>query len=111
MVLLLASSVFASTSIFQASSVDAQVSSNSTSSSTLNQYEWMQFQGDASFSRFSAGPAPNTPSILWKASIPGIQPYITAFNGMIFVGTNTSMIALDQAGNTLWKTEIPLNKT
>ncbi len=108
---MLASSVFASISLFQASSVNAQINSNTTSSSTLNQYEWTQFQGDASFTRFSAGPAPNTPNILWKANIPGIQPYITAFNGMIFVGTNTSMVALNQAGNTLWKTEIPMNKT
>ena len=111
LVLLLASSVFASISLFQANSVNAQINSNTTSSSTLNQYEWTQFQGDASFTRFSAGPAPNTPNILWKANIAGIQPYITAFNGMIFVGTNTSIVALDQAGNTLWKTEIPMNKT
>jgi outer membrane protein assembly factor BamB len=30
---------------------------------------------------------------------------------MIFVGTNTSLVALDQAGNIVWNTEIPMNKT
>ena len=79
--------------------------------STLNQYEWTQFQGDSSFTRFSAGPAPDTSSVLWKVNITGIQPYITAFNGMIFVCTDTSVVALDQAGNTVWKTQIPMNKT
>ena len=110
MALLIVSSLFASIS-FQANSVSAQVNTNTTSNDTLNQYEWTQSQGDASFTRFSAGPAPNTPNILWKASVAGIQPYITAFNGMIFVGTNTSMVALDQAGNTVWRTPIPMNKT
>src|SRR5512136_2100912 len=61
----------------------------------LLQYEWPQFQGDSSFTRFSAGPAPDTSNILWKANITGIQPDITAFGGLIFVGTNTSMVAVD----------------
>ena len=30
---------------------------------------------------------------------------------MIFVCTDTSVIALDQTGNTIWKTQIPMNKT
>jgi hypothetical protein len=30
----------------------------------LLQYEWPQFQGDASFTHFSAGPAPEAPDIL-----------------------------------------------
>ncbi len=88
----------------------------STSADPLNdnsllQYEWPQFMGSSSFSRFSAGPAPNTPNMLWKANITGIQPYITAFNGKILVSTDTSMVALDQGGNILWKTAIPMNKT
>ena len=88
-----------------------RVNANTTSNGTLNQYEWTQFQGDSSFTRFSAGPAPDTSSVLWKVNITGIQPYITAFNGMIFVCTDTSVVALDQAGNTVWKTQIPMNKT
>jgi outer membrane protein assembly factor BamB len=77
----------------------------------LLQYEWPQFQGDSSFTRFSAGPAPATSNILWKANITGIQPCITAFGGLIFVGTSTSMVAVDQTGEIVWQTEIPMNKT
>jgi outer membrane protein assembly factor BamB len=109
--LLLASSVLVSTSVFQANYVGAQVNANTTSNNILNQFEWTQFQGDSSFTRFSEGPAPDTSSVLWKVNITGIQPYITAFNGMIFVCTETSVVALDQGGNTLWKTQIPMNKT
>ena len=109
--LLLVSSVLVSTSVFQVNSVGAQINANTTSNSTLSTYEWTQFQGDSSFTRFSAGPAPDTSSVLWKVNITGIQPYITAFNGMIFVCTDTSVVALDQAGNTVWKTQIPMNKT
>jgi outer membrane protein assembly factor BamB len=109
--LLLVSSVLASISAFQANSVSAQVNANTTSNGTLNQYEWTQFQGDSAFTRFSAGPAPDTSSILWKVNITGVQPYITAFDGMIFVCTNTSVIALDQPGNIIWKTQISMNKT
>jgi len=78
----------------------------------LLQYEWPQFQGDASFTRFSAGPAPDTSAILWKANITGIQSYIAAFDGMIFVCTNTSVVALDkETGNITWKTAIPMSGT
>jgi outer membrane protein assembly factor BamB len=68
--------------------------------------------GDSSFSRFSAGPSPSTPDILWKANVTGIQTYLSAFDGMIFVGTNTSVVALDeQTGDQVWKTDIPMNRT
>jgi len=33
----------------------------------LIKYQWAQFMGDSSFSRFSAGPAPGTSDVLWKA--------------------------------------------
>ncbi|HUK85114.1 MAG TPA: hypothetical protein VLU95_04555, partial [Candidatus Acidoferrum sp.] len=102
-------SVFASISSL---SLGANAQTNGSSTSTnLNQYEWPQFQGNASFTRFSAGPAPSTSNILWKANIAGIQPYITAFDGLIFVGTNTSMIAVDQTGRIVWTTEISMNRT
>jgi outer membrane protein assembly factor BamB len=45
------------------------------------------------------------------ANISGIQPYVTAFNGMIFVGTNTSLVAVDQTGKIVWSTPIIMNKT
>jgi len=75
----------------------------------LGQYEWSQFMGDSSFTRFSAGPAPDKPDVLWKANVSGIQTYISAFDGMIFVGTNTSIVALNQqSGEQIWKTDIPM---
>ncbi len=111
MALLLVSSVFASISTFQ-KTVSAQVNANTTSNfGNLNSYDWPEFQGDSSFSRFSAGPAPDTSNILWKANITGIQPYIAAFDGMIFVCTTTSVVALDQTGNIVWQTAIPMNRT
>ena len=107
--LLLVSSFFASISTLQ---LNARAQSSSgTTSTNLNQYDWPQFQGDESFTRFSAGPAPNMPSILWKTNVPGIQPDLAAFDGLIFVGTNTSMVAVNQAGQIAWSTVIPLNKT
>ena len=91
--LLLVSSFFASISTLQ---LNARAQSTSgTTSTNLNQYDWSQFQGDESFTRFSAGPAPNMPSILWKTNVPGIQPDLAAFDGLIFVGTNTSMVAVN----------------
>jgi len=85
--------------------VDAQTNVNT----TLLQFEWPQFMGDSSFARFNAGPAPDKPDILWKANITGIQTYLSAFDGKIFVGTNTSVVALDQqTGEQVWKTEIPI---
>jgi len=102
--LLLASTFLASAST--KTNANAQVN---TSGNTLTQYEWSQFQGDSAFSRFSAGPAPDKSAILWKANVAGIQPYITAFNGMIYVCTNSSVLALDrETGNTIWQTVIPV---
>jgi len=109
--LLLVSSVFASLSTLQtgSTSVSAQVNANTTpTQGNLSQYEWPEFQGDSSSSRFSAGPAPDTSNILWKANVTGIQPYIAAFDGMIFVCTNNSVVAIDQTGNIVWNTTIQM---
>ena len=60
------------------------------------------------FTRFSAGPAPDTSSILWKANVTGVQSYLAAFDGFIYVCTNTSVVALDQSGKIAWQTAIPM---
>jgi outer membrane protein assembly factor BamB len=74
----------------------------------LLQYEWPQFQGDSASARFSAGPAPEAPDILWKMNLTGIQSYITAFNGMVFVVANTTVFALDRdLGRIIWNTTVP----
>src|SRR3989337_1165102 len=90
----------------------AEVSNSSANQDVLLQFEWPQFMGDSSFSRFSAGPAPDTSAILWKANITGIQSYVTAFDGMIFVTTTNSVVALaGETGRVLWNTEVPLTAT
>ncbi len=79
-----------------------------TTSSDLLQYEWPQLQGDASFARFSAGPAPEAPDIMWKTNITGIQSYVSAFNGKIFVTTKTAVFAIaEKTGSIVWSTTVP----
>jgi eukaryotic-like serine/threonine-protein kinase len=69
----------------------------------LLQYEWPQFQGDASSTRFSTGPAPDAPNIMWKTNIPGIQSYLSAFNSKVFVTNSTTVFALDKdTGGIIW---------
>jgi hypothetical protein len=75
---------------------------------SLLKYEWPQFQGDSSFTRFSAGPAPEASDILWKADIPGISSYVSAFNGYVYVTTKTEVYALDRtSGDVIWKSSVP----
>jgi outer membrane protein assembly factor BamB len=99
-VLLMASSFFLA---FPASG-----QSTITSATDLLQYEWPQIHGDPTFSRFSAGPAPESPDILWKTSVKGIESYVAAFNGKIFVTTDTNVIALNKdTGAVEWNTTLP----
>jgi eukaryotic-like serine/threonine-protein kinase len=77
-------------------------------SDSLLQYEWPQTQGDASFARFSNGPAPEAADILWQTNITGIQPYISAFNGMVFACSKTAVFALNrETGAIIWNTALP----
>ena len=94
-------------STVNASSTTAGTSGTSNYGDLL-QYEWPQHQGDASFTRFSAGPAPEAPDIMWKTNITGIQSYVSAFNGKIFVTNSTTVFALDkETGSIIWKTTVP----
>ncbi len=96
--------VFSSINNF--SQVNAAVSDGS-----QNEYEWTQFQGDSSYTRFSMGPAPSTSNVQWKINITGIQPYLAAFNGKIYVSSLTTAYALDQAGKIVWQTTYPKQTT
>jgi hypothetical protein len=88
--------------------MDESSSDGTVSEEMLLQYEWPQLQGDSSFTRFSEGPAPEAPDILWKTNITGIQSYVSAFNGKIFVTTKTEVYALDKdTGSILWSTVVP----
>ena len=87
---------------------NSEGNNSGTSDNSLLQFEWPQPQGDSSFTRFSAGPAPQSPDSLWTTNIPGIQSYISAFNGKVFVTTKTMVIAMDKdTGDILWNTTVP----
>ncbi|MCW4034803.1 MAG: PQQ-binding-like beta-propeller repeat protein, partial [Candidatus Bathyarchaeota archaeon] len=87
---------------------EASTSDATTNVNDLLQYEWPQIHGDSGFTRFSEGPAPEVSDILWKANVTGIESYLTAFNGKIFVTTTTNVIALDKdTGATVWNTKLP----
>lgn len=111
-VLVLLVSNFTFISSAQTNTVDAQNNTTEEGNQNLLQYEWPQFGGGSTTSRFSEGPAPSTSDILWKANITDIKSFIAAFNGMVFACSNTSVIALDsETGTTVWTTEIPMNNT
>ena len=110
--ILLLTSFFASATLQMDANAQSNAGTDATSANVnLNQYVWPQLQGNDSFTRFSAGPAPDTSNILWKADISGIQPYLTAFDGLIFVCTSTSVAAVNQAGQIAWSTIVPMNRT
>ena len=74
----------------------------------LLQYEWPQIHGDSAFTRFSTGPAPEASDIMWKTTVKGVESYLTAFNGKVFVTTTTNVIALNKdSGAIVWNTTLP----
>ena len=110
--LLLTLSAFIVSSNSASGTVDTLVAPKSINAAAdygdLLQYEWPQISGDSSFTRFSAGPAPEAPDILWKTNITGIQSYLSAFNGMVFVTNSTTVFALDrETGSIIWATTVP----
>ncbi len=112
LVLLLIVSAFMGFSKFTGSTANASMAPTNVNVvadyGDLLQYEWRQFQGDSSFTRFSAGPAPEAADIMWKTNITGIQSYVSAFNGKVFVTTKTAVFALDrETGSILWNTTVP----
>jgi outer membrane protein assembly factor BamB len=94
---------------FAVNASSTTINASSTNSlGNLLQYEWPQFTGDSSYTRFSAGPAPEAPDVLWKTNITGIQSYISAFNSMVFVTTLSAVYALDkETGSVIWNTNVP----
>ncbi len=71
-------------------------------------YEWTQPQGNSGFTRYSAGLAPNSSDLMWKTNITGVQSFLSAFNGKIFVTTKTQVFALDKdTGDFIWNTTVP----
>lgn len=88
----------------------ATVKAQTTIPSNLLQYEWTQNAQDSSRSSFNPGPGPTTPHIEWRTELPLIRPFLTAFNGMVFVedsppaGGVPSVYALDATtGKVVYK--------
>ncbi len=108
-VFLILLAVLSSSIVLSVWQMNQSIGKNNGSTATgLLKYEWPQPQGDSSFTRFSAGPAPSEPESLWTANVPGIQSYISAFNGKVFVTTKTAVIAMDKdTGDLLWNTTVP----
>ena len=74
--------------------------------------EWTQINGDASFTRFSSGPAPSTSDVTWQTDIPDLHSHLAAFDGFVFATANNSVIALHyNTGEIAWRREIPLKDT
>ena len=110
LIMLLGLSTLLSVSNF-AEAIDETITSNveeANDYADLLQYEWPQVHGNAAFTGFSSGPAPETPDILWKTTVKGIQSYVSAFNGKIICTTETNVIALDKdTGSIVWNTTLP----
>ncbi|MDR0797673.1 MAG: PQQ-binding-like beta-propeller repeat protein [Nitrososphaerota archaeon] len=81
-------------------------------SDDLLKFEWSQFNGDSSFTRFSPGPAPSTSTVTWQADIANLHSYIAAFDGFVFATTNVSVLALEyNTGNVVWELHVEMNGT
>jgi outer membrane protein assembly factor BamB len=81
-------------------------------SDVLLKFEWPQFNGDSSFTRFSPGPAPSTSEVTWAANIPNLHSYLAAFDGFVFATTYESIIALEyDTGVIVWEKNIVMNGT
>ncbi len=78
-----------------------------TSTSGLLQYEWPQLGGSGGWTLNSSGPAPNTPTVAWTRQVTGLSAgfagTLTAFNGLVFATTTTTVTAFDAfTGQTVW---------
>ncbi len=82
---------------------NAQTTTSAVPSDML-QYEWTMASSDNSLSYSSAGPAPTSFNIAWKAKIPGVTGAPIAFGGLVFVQTASMTYALNGAnGDVVWK--------
>jgi outer membrane protein assembly factor BamB len=108
---LMTSSAFIILSKSEKTTANAQTT---TIPSNLLQYEWPHPRGAADGSYFVEGPAPTNPNVQWKVKIPSAElpnaMFLTgplvAFNGMVFVQTNNSTVAVNGAtGDIVWIAE------
>ncbi|MCW4014936.1 MAG: PQQ-binding-like beta-propeller repeat protein [Candidatus Bathyarchaeota archaeon] len=82
-------------------------------SSDLLQYEWPHPSGAPDGACFVEGPAPTSSAVQWKVTMSEDLPNaefltgpLVAFNGMVFLQTNNSTVAVDAAsGDIVWIAE------
>jgi outer membrane protein assembly factor BamB len=104
LILLMISTAFFTFSSTQDTQVKAQTTTTtSTVPSNMLQYEWPISCADSARSFYSTGPAPSSPNIKWKITLPGANGWPVAFNGMLFIQTYEKSYALDaNTGNVIW---------
>ena len=79
------------------------VQAQTTIPNDMLKYEWPSVAASSSRSFCSDGPGPETPSIKWKAAIPGSTGCNVAFNGFLFAQGTAGTYALNGAtGETVW---------
>ena len=114
--LLLISSTF---TVFSSSSVPAVVAQVGSASEHVDpvtgepygdllQYEWPTGGYDQSNTRFSPGPAPDQPDVLWTYTASRVSGAVTVFDGKAFVPAGSTLYALDAiTGQQAWNSTLP----
>jgi outer membrane protein assembly factor BamB len=99
--LLMIGSAFLVTSNTKTANVNAQTTNVP---SNMLQYEWdMPRATPTGVYATASAPAPNSPNIQWRTSIPGICGPMVAFNGLVFCQNTKGTYALDGAtGQIVW---------
>jgi outer membrane protein assembly factor BamB len=87
----------------------------------LSQYDWSTGGYDQSNTRFSPGPAPDKPDVLWKYAASGVSGAVTVFDGKAFVASlppffgppaPSIIYAFDAfTGELKWQTPLPVPVT
>jgi outer membrane protein assembly factor BamB len=93
--------------LFAQNNVIAAVAS---SGNDLLRFEWPQFNGDSSFTRFSPGPAPSVFDVAWQTDVSNLRSYLAAFDGFVFAANDVAVFALRyDTGEVVWERSIEMN--
>jgi outer membrane protein assembly factor BamB len=89
------------------------VATENTNYGDVNQYDWPQLGQNDGHTRFSAGPAPDTPNVLWTTTLGSVsavfdgKAFIAAGGGFLGPATTSYLYALNPfTGSQIWKTEL-----
>jgi len=97
-----------SISMFTAMASDTATTPESTvtpAAVNLMQYEWPHGGDTVAMDRFSAGPGPNSPDLVYKTAYSGIGSEVTTWKGKAFArGNNNNIVCFDAlTGKQLWQ--------